>query len=132
MLATQKRTRMCEARCLTSLPGSAPCLCTPLQRYWIKDIDTGNVYVVEAEAEAAARGPLGAGLGGGGRVTELLSGRELRWVSPPSFLLWPSCFQFCMRCRQFCRWSAGWAARASSPSGAPLVPPVRRKDSLGP
>lgn len=55
-----------------------------LQRYWIKDIDTGNVYVVGAEVEkaAAARGPLEAGVHGAeaGRVTELLSGRELRWA----------------------------------------------------
>lgn len=33
---------------------------------------------MEAETEAEARGPLGAGIDGGGRVTELLSGREMR------------------------------------------------------
>lgn len=43
--------------------------CDCLQRYWIKDMDTGQVYVLESGE---------GGRGGGGGVTELLSGRELR------------------------------------------------------
>ncbi|KAL4852781.1 WD repeat-containing protein 44 [Chlorella vulgaris] len=41
------------------------------QRYWIKDIDTGNVYVLDGGAEA------GSTAADSGRVTELLSGKEL-------------------------------------------------------
>ncbi|PSC74579.1 signal transducer [Micractinium conductrix] len=53
------------------------------QRYWIKDMDTGNVYVLEAEEEGVAgasgsgRRSAGGAPAGEGRVTELLSGREL-------------------------------------------------------
>ena len=57
------------------------------QRYWIKDMDTGNVYVLEAEEEGVAgasgsgRRSAGGAPAGEGRVTELLSGRELRCAS---------------------------------------------------
>jgi hypothetical protein len=47
------------------------CAAVP-QRYWIKDIDTGNVYVLDGGAEA------GSTAADSGRVTELLSGKELR------------------------------------------------------
>lgn len=62
--------------------------CLYLQRYWIKDIDTGTVYVIEGDDGGTAGGTAGAaGAAGGaaseGRVTELLSGRELRWVPLP-------------------------------------------------
>lgn len=52
-----------------------------LQRYWIKDMDTGTVYVLEGDEGGGGSGPggaPGAGGEGSGRVTELLSGRELR------------------------------------------------------
>jgi len=68
--------------CVDSLSFHLVCV----QRYWIKDIDTGTVYVIEGEDGGAAQGSAAAAAGGAageGRVTELLSGRELRWVLVP-------------------------------------------------
>ena len=50
-----------------------------LQRNWIKDMDTGAVYVLNGDTDAGGGGGSG-GAAGAGRVTELLSGKELRWV----------------------------------------------------
>jgi hypothetical protein len=52
-----------------------------LQQNWIKDMDTGAVYVLDGGTDGGGGGSSG-GAAGAGRVTELLSGKELRWVLP--------------------------------------------------
>ena len=51
-----------------------------LQQNWIKDMDTGAVYVLDGGTDGG--GGSSGGAAGAGRVTELLSGKELRCVLP--------------------------------------------------